>query len=310
MKKSPTYSQQIKTEALRLGFSDCGISEASFLSEDAERLKNWLEKGYQAQLSYMENHFDKRTDPRLLVENAKSVVSVILSYYPSEKQTDPEAPVLSKYAYGQDYHDVIRKKLKSLLEFTKQLIPGCEGRVFTDSAPVLEHAWASRAGLGWIGKNSLLLNTKFGSFVFIGEMIITAELEYDQAINEMCGSCRNCITSCPTNAIVADRTIDAGKCISYHTIENKTPRMPENLKNYFLNRVFGCDICQDVCPWNRKVSPHNTSEFNSKPELLGMNKNEWYKMDKTKFDELFGGSAVKRADFDGLRRNLDFLIKK
>ncbi len=307
MKTGQTYSQQIKTEALRIGFSDCGISAAEFLPQESERLKTWLENDYNAGLAYMENHFEMRTDPRKLVENAKSVVSVILNYFPTQQQTDPEAPVIAKYAYGKDYHDVIRDKLKSLLSFSANLIPGCQGRVFVDSAPVMEHAWASRAGMGWIGKNSLLLTSKFGSFVFIGEMILTAELEYDKPVNDMCGSCRNCITSCPTGAIVDERVVDAGKCISYHTIENKTSEIPESFKTNFKNRVFGCDICQDVCPWNRKLSAHSTEEFNPHPDLLTMSKKDWYLMDYDKFNVLFKGSAVKRAKFEGLKRNLNFL---
>ncbi len=307
MKTGPTYSQQIKSEALRLGFSDCGISAATYLHGEADRLRKWLNNGYNSGLAYMENHFEKRTDPRQLVEGSKSVVSVILNYYPPKKQTDPEAPVLAKYAYGKDYHQVIRKKLKLLLAFTCDLIPECTGRVFTDSAPVMEHAWASRSGLGWIGKNSLLLTSRFGSFVFIGEMIITAELEYDIPVNDMCGSCRNCITSCPTGAIVEDRVIDAGRCISYHTIENKTSGMPENLRDKFQNRVFGCDICQDVCPWNRKSTPHAVEEFKPHPGLLSMSKNDWHLLNEEKFNELFRGSAVMRAKFGGFRRNLDFL---
>ena len=308
MKEEQTYSRQIKSEALRLGFSDCGISAADFLPQEAERLRDWLNKGYHSGLGYMANHFEKRTDPRQLVEGSKSVVSVILNYYPPKKQNDPEAPVLAKYAYGKDYHDVIRRKLKSLLTFTCELIPGCEGRVFTDSAPVLEHAWASRAGLGWIGKNSLLLSSRFGSFVFIGEMIITAELAYDTPVNDMCGSCRNCVTSCPTGAIVGDRVIDAGKCISYHTIENKTLDMPEDMRENFKNRVFGCDICQDVCPWNRKAITHDIEDFTPHPELLSMSKNDWHTLREEKFNEIFRESAVMRAKFGGLRRNLDFLM--
>jgi epoxyqueuosine reductase len=307
VKINPSYSRQIKSEALRLGFSDCGISAAEFLPLEAERLRNWLSKGYHSRLSYMENHFEKRTDPRLLVESAKSVVSVILNYFPASQQSDPKAPVIAKYAYGKDYHQVIRKKLKALLSFTCELIPQCEGRVFTDSAPVMEHAWARNAGLGWIGKNSLLLTNRFGSFVFIGEMIITAELEYDRPVNDLCGSCRNCITSCPTGAIVADRVVDAGKCISFHTIENKTQEMPEALKGKFQNRVFGCDICQDVCPWNRKLDPHSTAEFIPHPDLLKMSKREWDEIDFSAFNEIFRGSAVKRAKFEGLKRNLQFI---
>jgi epoxyqueuosine reductase len=307
VKTEQSYSQLIKSEALRLGFNDCGISKADFLPLEAERLKSWLSKGYNARLSYMENHFEMRTDPRLLVESAKSVVSVILNYYPSQQQSDPEAPVIAKYAYGKDYHSVIRKKLKSLLSYTCKQIPGCEGRVFTDSAPVMEHAWASRSGLGWIGKNSLLLTSRYGSFVFIGEMIINAELDYDQPVNELCGSCRNCITSCPTGAIVEDRVVDAGKCISFHTIENKTSEIPEIFKDKFQNRVFGCDICQDVCPWNRKAVPHTNEEFKPLPELLSMSKNDWHLIDRDKFNNLFRGSAVNRAKFEGLKRNLEFL---
>jgi len=307
VKTELSYSQQIKSEALRLGFSDCGISAAAYLPQESERLKTWLDKGYNAGLAYMENHFEMRTDPRKLVEGAQSVVSVLLNYYPSQKQTDPEAPVLAKYAYGKDYHDVMRKKLKSLLSYTNNLIPECNGRVFVDSAPVMEHAWASRAGLGWIGKNSLLLTSKFGSFVFIGEMIITAELEYDKPVNDMCGSCRNCITSCPTGAIVEDRVVDAGKCISYHTIENKTTEIPEIFKDTFKNRVFGCDICQDVCPWNRKVSPHTIADFDPHPDIPALSKKDWHLITQERFNELFRGSAVKRAKFEGLRRNLDFL---
>jgi epoxyqueuosine reductase len=307
VKTSSTYSKQIKTEAIRLGFDDCGISEAEFLPKEAEYLSNWLSNGYNGNLRYMESHSEMRTDPRKLVMGAKSVVSVILNYSPPKKQSDPDAPVIAKYAYGMDYHIVVKKKLKALLSFTNELIPGCEGRVFTDSAPVMEHAWANRSGLGWIGKNSLLLTNRFGSFVFIGEMIITAGLDYDKPVNDMCGSCRNCITSCPTGAIVADRIVDARKCISYHTIENKTEDMPEEYKGKFQNRVFGCDICQDVCPWNQKVSAHHVEEFMPDQELLAMNKNDWYLIDKDKFDTLFRKSAVKRAKFEGLKRNLDFL---
>lgn len=307
MKEQRPYSQLIKNEALRLGFNDAGISKADFLPLEAERLRSWLDNGYQAGMGYMGNNYDKRTDPRLLVEGAKSVVSVILNYFPPETQSDPNAPVIAKYAYGKDYHKVMRKKLKSLLSFTIQLIPGCEGRVFTDSAPVLEHAWASRAGLGWIGKNSLLLTTRFGSFVFIGEMIITSELEYDQPVNDLCGSCRNCVSSCPTGAIVSDRIIDANLCISYHTIENKTLSMPQNLKDKFKNRVFGCDICQDVCPWNRKAAAHNVEEFNPHPDMLKMTRKDWHSIGEARFDELFMGSAVKRAKYAGLRRNLGFV---
>jgi epoxyqueuosine reductase len=307
VKDLQTYSRDIKSEALRLGFNACGISAADFLPLENDRLESWLANGYHGDLQYMERNRDKRTDPRNLVEGAKSVVSVILNYYPSENQTDPEAPVIAKYAYGKDYHTVIKNRLQHLLSFICELIPGTEGRVFTDSAPVMEHSWASRSGLGWIGKNSLLINTEFGSFVFIGEVIISAELAYDRPLNDMCGSCRNCINSCPTGAIVEERVIDARKCISYHTIENKTPDMPAELQGKFANRVFGCDICQDVCPWNRKARAHNIAEFEPHPSLLEMSRDEWYSMDKGKFNEVFKDSAVKRAGFEGIRRNMTFI---
>ena len=307
MNTIPGNTALIKNEALRLGFDDCGVSIADFLKEESERLDSWLNKGYQARLGYMERNKEKRTDPRKLVEGAKSVISVILNYFPAHKQLDPDAPVLSKYAYGKDYHHVIKKKLADLLAFIRQNIPGADGRAFVDSAPVLEHAFASRSGLGWIGKNSLLLTTHHGSFVFIGELIVNIELDYDRPVNDMCGSCRNCITSCPTGAIVAERVIDANKCISFHTIENKTDSMPENLKGKFQNRVFGCDICQDVCPWNKNAKPHSTEEFHPQHDLLSMSKKEWYSIDRERFNELFKGSAVKRAKFEGLRRNLRFL---
>ena len=310
MNTIPGNTALIKNEALRLGFDDCGVSRAEFLEEESLNLDSWLNNGYHARLGYMERNKEKRTDPRKLVEGAKSVISVILNYYPAQKQLDPDAPVLSKYAYGKDYHHVIKKKLKELLAFIRQKIPGSDGRAFVDSAPVLEHAFASRSGLGWIGKNSLLLTTHHGSFVFIGELIVNIELEYDRAVNDMCGSCRNCITSCPTGAIVADRVVDANRCISFHTIENKTELMPENLRDKFMNRVFGCDICQDVCPWNKNAKPHSTEEFTPRHDLLSMSKKEWYAIDRESFNELFKGSAVKRAKFEGLRRNLGFLEKE
>lgn len=307
MSELSTYSRLIKDEALRLGFNGVGIAAAGVLTKEAVHLENWLEKGYHAGLGYMERNTDLRTDPSRLVEGARSVICVFLNYYPQAVQSDPYAPVLSKYAYGKDYHSVMKGMLKSLLNFTVNLIPGTTGRVFTDSAPVLEHAWASLSGLGWIGKNSLLLTQEYGSFVFLGEMIITSELEYDRPVNDLCGSCRNCITSCPTGAIVAERTVDAGKCISYHTIENKTQDMPESLKDKFMNRVFGCDICQDVCPWNRTPKSHHLPELNPPPGLLKMSRDDWYSLDEAQFHSIFKGSAVKRAGFKGIERNLRFL---
>ena len=250
---------------------------------------------------------EKRLDPGKLVEGARSVISVLLNYYPSEIQKSEDAPVISKYAYGTDYHFVIKDKLKSLLQFIQEEIAPCSGRPFVDSAPVLDRAWARRAGLGWIGKNSHLISPKHGSFFFIGELIIDLELAYDHpADTDFCGSCTRCIDACPTKAIVAPHTIDARKCISYLTIENRE-EIPETFKGQLQDRMYGCDICQDVCPWNRNPTPHNVKAFQPKPELLAMNRVDWKELDREKFNLLFRKSAVKRAGFKGLRRNIDFL---
>jgi epoxyqueuosine reductase len=303
-------SALIKKEAIRLGFNDCGISRADFLDVESERLESWLNKGYHARLGYLERNSDKRTDPRLLVDGAKSVISVILNYYPSQTQKDSEAPVLSKYYYGKDHHQVVKKKLADLLNFIRKKIPGSDGRAFTDSVPLLEKAFASRGGLGWIGKNSLLLTEKFGSFVYIGELIVNIELEYDQPVKDLCGTCNKCTIACPTGALSTEHVLNANRCISFYTIENKTDSMPENLRGFFHNRVFGCDICQDVCPWNKKAKSHNIKEFTPHPELLTLSKKEWHSIDRVRFNELFKGSAVKRAKFEGLRRNIIFLERE
>lgn len=307
MQKKQTYTRQIKTEALRLGFSDCGISEADSLVDDFERYRIWLDKNYQAGLTYMERNQEKRRDIRKLVEGARSVISVIMNYYTTEKQKWDDAPLISRYAYGRDYHNVIKDRLNDLLDFIKSMIPGTEGRGFVDSAPVFEHAWAHRAGLGWIGKNSLLISRKYGSFIFIAELVITAGLDYDIPVRDMCGTCRKCIDSCPTGAITDERTIDSNRCISYFTIENKIGSMPHELKNRFMNRVFGCDICQDVCPWNSKARTHTIKEFCPHPDLLSMSRSDWYSIDQGRFDEIFKDSAVRRAGYEGLTRNLEFL---
>ncbi len=299
-------SARIKTEAIRLGFAACGISKAAYLKDDAQRLKTYLKKNYHGKMSYMANHFDKRTDPRLLVENAKSVISVLLNYYPGEKQNDLAAPIISKYAYGKDYHYVIKEKLNELLAFIKKLNPETEGRAFVDSAPVMERAWAREAGLGWIGKHGLLINKQIGSFVFIGELIINTDLTYDTPIKEYCGTCTRCINACPTNAIIADKTIDARKCISYLTIELKGA-IPHEFTGKLSNRVFGCDICQDVCPHNSKSVPHNHEELKPIQGLLEMNKTDWYTMDKTNFNKIFKHSPLKRTGYKGIKRNLDFI---
>jgi epoxyqueuosine reductase len=300
-----THSQQIKQQAKILGFEDCGISRAQHLEGPSQHLKDWLNKGYHAGMQYMENHFDKRTDPRLLVEGAQSVISVILNYYPENKQAEGTYKI-SKYAYGEDYHFVMKRKLKSLLQFIQQIEPQTEGRAFVDSAPVMDREWARRAGLGWIGKHSLLINKGLGSFVFIGELIVNLELEYDTPINEYCGTCTRCIEACPTHAIVADKVVDSNKCISYQTIENKG-EIDAELKGKFNNYIFGCDICQDVCPWNRKSKAHNETAFQPNPSFLLMDKKDWRNMDRETFNALFKNSPLKRAKFEGIRRNMEFL---
>ena len=299
--------ESIKAKAREIGFLDCGVSRAQFLEEEKDRLQNWLTHEMQGEMNYMANHFDKRLDPRLLVENAKSVISVLLNYFPSEKQADQEAPVLSKYAYGTDYHFVMKDKLGELLSYIQSEIAPCEGRCFVDSAPVLDRAWAARAGLGWIGKNTNLISTEQGSFFFIGELIIDLELPVqDKVVRDHCGNCTRCIDACPTQAIVAPYILDARKCISYQTIENHGVIDP-SLKGKFENRVFGCDICQDVCPWNLKSEAHHEPAFQPDQQLMQLTKDEWNEIDKPQFNELFRNSAVKRTRFEGLKRNLKFL---
>lgn len=299
------YSQLIKAESKRLGFLSCGISKAEFLEEEAPRLENWLYKNYHGQMSYMENHFDKRLNPTLLVDDAKSVISLLLNYYPSEIQNE-ESYKISKYAYGQDYHFVIKEKLKELLHFIHSEIGDVSGRAFVDSAPVLDKAWAAKSGLGWIGKNSNLLTQKVGSFYFIAEIIIDLDLEYDHATTDHCGICTACIDSCPTEAIVAPYHVDGSKCISYFTIELKD-NLPQEMKGKFDNWMFGCDVCQDVCPWNRFSKPHKEPLFNPNPDLLSYSKKDWEEITKDTFDKIFKNSAVKRTKLEGLKRNVTFL---
>jgi epoxyqueuosine reductase len=300
-------SIQIKEKAHELGFLDCGISEARFLSEEKGHLQNWLKDKMHGEMDYMARNIDKRLDPRLLVENARSVISVLLNYFPSGKQTDSDAPVLSKYAFGTDYHFVMKDKLGELLQYIQSEIAPCEGRCFVDSAPVLDRAWAARAGLGWIGKNTNLITPEHGSFFFIGELIIDLELQADDKIvHNHCGNCTRCIDACPTQALVAPYILDARRCISYQTIENRGEIDP-NLKGKFENRVFGCDICQDVCPWNLKSETHREAAFSPDLKLMNLSKEEWSEMDKPLFNKLFRNSAVKRTRFEGLKRNLRFL---
>lgn len=298
----------IKSEAKRLGFLSCGISKAEFLEEEAPRLEKWLEKNMHGEMRYMENHFDKRLDPRLLVDGAKSVISLLLNYYPSQTQKDPESPKISKYAYGTDYHFVIKDKLKQLLHFIQDEIGEVNGRAFVDSAPVLDKAWAVRSGLGWMGKHTNVLSKQTGSFYFIAELIVDLNLEYDTPVTDHCGSCTACIDACPTEAIVEPYVVDGSKCISYFTIELKD-QLPVSYKDKFDDWMFGCDVCQDVCPWNRFSKSHNEPLFNPHPDLLGMTKKDWEEITEDTFKKVFKNSAVKRTKFSGLKRNISFLKK-
>ncbi|MBE9583819.1 tRNA epoxyqueuosine(34) reductase QueG [Mucilaginibacter sp. JRF] len=301
------YSKLIKEEALRLGFLFCGIAKADFLEDEAPRLEKWLNNNMHGEMQYMENHFDKRLDPRLLVEGAKSVISLGLNYYTDKLQADPDAPKISKYAYGADYHHVIKDKLKHLLQFIQEKIGDVGGRAFVDSAPVLDKAWAKKAGLGWIGKNTNLINKKSGSFYFLAELIIDLELEYDiEPTADHCGTCTRCIDACPTDAIVGPYVVDGSRCISYLTIELKN-EIPSAFKDKMDGWMFGCDICQDVCPWNRFSVIHNEPAFNPHPDLLDLSSNDWTELTEETFKKVFQKSAVKRAKFSGLERNIKFL---
>ncbi len=301
------HTQLIKTEAKRLGFLSCGISKAEFLEEEAPRLEKWLKQNMQGEMQYMENHFDKRLDPTKLVEGSKSVISLLLNYFPSEEQNQ-DSYKISKYAYGMDYHFVIKDKLKSLLHFIQEEIGEVHGRVFVDSAPVLDKAWAAKSGLGWIGKNSNLLTQQVGSYYFIAELIVDLELKYDAAVTDHCGTCTACIDACPTDAIVQPYVVDGSKCISYLTIELKN-EIPSDFEGKMDDWMFGCDVCQDVCPWNRFSKPHNEPLFNPNPELLSFSKKDWEEITEEVFKKVFKKSAVKRTKLSGLKRNIDFLKK-
>jgi epoxyqueuosine reductase len=299
---------RIKQKAQELGFFYCGISKAEFLEEEALRLEAWLNQQRHGKMSYMENHFDKRLDPRLLVDGAKSVISLLLNYYTEEKQSDLTAPKISKYAYGEDYHDVIKDKLRQLMQFIETEIGEVSGRVFVDSAPVMDKAWAKKSGLGWIGKNSNLIHPKSGSFFFIAELIIDLELEADGPIKDYCGTCTKCIDACPTDAIIEPYVVDGSKCISYLTIELKDALLPTEFKGKMDNWAFGCDVCQDVCPWNRFSLLHNEPRFEPSENLLQLSKSDWQDLSEEVFNELFKLSAVKRTKFQGLKRNIDFTL--
>ena len=298
------YSKLIKTTAKNLGFLSCGISKAEFLDEEAPRLEQWLKEGKHGQMAYMEKNFDKRLDPRILVPGAKSVVSLLLNYY-TDKQQVKGAPKISKYAFGTDYHFVIKGKLKQLFQILQDQIGEINGRVFVDSAPVMDKAWAARSGLGWMGKNTNLITQKVGSFYFIAEMIIDLELEYDTPVTDHCGTCTACIDACPTEAL-SPYNIDASKCISYLTIELKD-QIPHEFQNKMDDWTFGCDVCQDVCPWNRFSKSHNEPLFDPNPEMMDFKRKDWEELTEATFETIFKNSAIKRTRYEGLKRNLTFV---
>lgn len=302
MNSKSHHTNLIKTEAKRLGFLSCGISKAEFLEDEAPRLENWLHKNMHGEMSYMTNHFDKRLNPTLLVPDSKSVVSLLLNYFPEETQTN-ETYKISKYAYGEDYHFVIKDKLKQLLNFIQNEIGEVHGRAFTDSAPVLDKAWAAKSGLGWIGKHSNLITKSNGSFYFIAELIIDLELDYDYAVTDHCGSCTACLDACPTQAITEPYVVDGSKCISYFTIELKN-EIPSDMKGKFDDWMFGCDICQEVCPWNRHAQPHAEPAFLASPDLLAMTRADWVDLTSDTFEALFKKSPIRRTGFEGLKRNI------
>jgi epoxyqueuosine reductase len=299
-------SEMITYKAKKIGFDACGIAKAEYLKEESAHLKSWLHNNMHGNMKYMENYFDRRVNPARLVKGAKSVIAVLLNYYTNKTQKDRSAPVISKYAYGKDYHLILKEKLYQLFDFLKSKMKNAGGRIFVDSAPVLERAWAAKAGLGWIGKNANLISPEHGSFVFIGLLITDVELYYGNQIKEMCGDCEKCISSCPTRAIVDPRVIDARKCISYLTVEHKDA-IPEKFRDNFSNNVFGCDICQNVCPWNINAGNHRTIDMEPLPGLLEMSRNDWYNLSENTFRELFGNTVVERTGFSGLKRNIEFV---
>ncbi len=308
MKNTEENTRFIKQKAQELGFFFCGISKAEFLEEEAPRLETWLKRDFQGKMGYMNNHFDKRLDPRLLVDNAKSVVSLLLNYYPPQEQNQT-ALKISKYAYGEDYHLVIKDKLKEFFTSIQEEIGEVGGRVFVDSAPVMDKVWAQKSGLGWIGKNSNLIHPKHGSFFFIAELILDLELTPDGPIKDYCGTCTACIDECPTDAIVEPYVVDGSKCISYLTIELKDQILPTEFAGKMDNWMFGCDVCQDVCPWNRFSKPHTEKRFNPDSRLMEFNTKDWEELNEIAFDAIFKNSAVKRTKFEGLKRNIGFIAK-
>ena len=300
-------TQFIKTMAAKLGFDHCGIAKAQLLSDDARRLEQWLNKGMHGKMQYMENHFDLRIDPTKLVPGAKSVITLLLNYYPAQQQA-PETPKIASYAYGNDYHEVIRAKLNELLYEIKTNIGEVNGRGFVDSAPVMERSWAKKTGLGWIGKNGNLINKQSGSYFFIATLIVDLELLLDDPyVKDFCGTCTKCIDSCPTDAILPDKVIDGSKCISYFTIELKDALIPDAMKGKFNNWMFGCDVCQDVCPWNRFSKPNTEIKFTPIPAILNFSTSDWEELTEENFKIIFKNSPLKRSKFQGIKRNLHFI---
>ncbi|MDN4166051.1 tRNA epoxyqueuosine(34) reductase QueG [Cytophagales bacterium LB-30] len=301
------YSQWVKEEAARLGFDSCGIAKADFLEEEAPRLEKWLQMNHQGKMAYMENHFDKRLDPRLLVEGARSVISLTYNYYPEQDLVSKQSYKVSKYAYGTDYHLVIKEKLREMVATLQEKIGEIQGRVFVDSAPVMERQWAAKSGLGWIGKNSLLLSKQKGSFFFLAEIISDLDLQADSPVTDHCGSCTRCIDACPTQAIPQPYVVDGSKCISYYTIELKE-NLPQELKNTFQDWIFGCDICQDVCPWNRFSTPHREPAFAPR-EFAQWSKADWHELTEEVFRKVFKDSPLKRPGFERIKNNLPTKVK-
>ncbi|MBL4754424.1 MAG: tRNA epoxyqueuosine(34) reductase QueG [Flavobacteriales bacterium] len=308
MRSQSHNTKLIKEESERLGFMHCGISKAGFLPDEAPILERWLKEGKHGKMQYMERNFDKRLDPTKLVPGAKSVVSLLLNYYPKEMPSVEGIPKVSKYAYGGDYHRVIKDKLYTLVDFIREHIGDVEGRVFVDSAPVLDKAWAQKSGLGWIGKNANLIHKKAGSFFFVAELICDLELDYDTATADHCGSCTRCLDACPTEAIVAPYVVDGSKCISYFTIELRE-EIPTSVAGKFDGWAFGCDICQDVCPWNRFSTPHSEPQFDPQNGLQKMSDKDWLEMTEEVFKKSFKNSPLARTGYDGIKRNVSFLKK-
>jgi epoxyqueuosine reductase len=300
-------SSNIKKRAEELGFSHCGISRAEELTEEARYLESWLNQDRHGSMHYMSNHFDKRINPAKLVDGAKSVISLSFNYYTDKKQADPSAPKIAMYALGQDYHTVVRARLEKLLDYIRSETGDVNGRCFVDSAPVLEKAWAQRSGIGWIGKNTNLLTKRQGSYFFLAEIILDMDLEYDSPVKDYCGSCTRCVDACPTQAIYEPYKLDASKCISYFTIELKDQMLPDKYKGILDNWMYGCDICQQVCPINSQAQEHQVPEFAPKPELINMSKKDWEELNEDTFKKLFKHAAVKRTKFSGLKRNIEFL---